>query len=104
LFNSQRASYFLLSSGLEREMAKGWAFALPALFALSFRVEPVLVAGLAVLAVPGIAYAVFAGVVGFKAYTEWGDTLYDRHTKKSLPPEYRDTESAPAARRKRRDR
>lgn len=102
MFSSPRGSYFILSSGLEREMAKGWVFALPALFALTTSSNPALVVILALVALPGIAYAVFAGIVGFKAYAEWGDTFYDKHTKKTLAPEYQVTESATRARKKRR--
>lgn len=102
LFNSRRASYFFLSGGLEGEMAKGWVFALPALFAFTTHSDLSLILILSVLAVPGIGYAIFAGTVGFKAYAEWSDTFYDRHTKKHLSPEYRSAESATTARRKRR--
>lgn len=83
-------------------MAKGWVFALPVLFALTTRSDPAFILILSIVALPGIAYAVFAGIVGFKAYAEWSDTFYDKHTKKTLAPEYQATESAIRARRKRR--
>jgi len=101
LFGSHRASYFLLNSGLEGEAPKGWVFAVPALFALATHAPLPVVLPLIFVAIPGIAYAMFALAVGYKAYAEWGDRLYDKHTRKLLPTEYRETESATAARRKR---
>ena len=55
---------------------------------------------LTLIAIPGIAYALFAFAVGFKAYSEWGDRFYDKHTTRYLPPEYGNSESATSARQR----
>ncbi len=73
-------------------------FAIPALFGLMAQAPLYVILPLALIAIPGIAYALFALAVGFHAYAEWGDRFYDKHTKKYLPPEYGNSESATSAR------
>ena len=104
VYGSRRGIYFISDGGLDREAAKGWAFAVPLVFASTFDASLAILVILAAVALLGILYSGFALYVGWQAYIEKSDKLYDRRTKYNLPPEYRDTESATKAwRRKRRE-
>lgn len=80
----------------------GLASALPFVLTMRNAESTLTIALFAVPAAVALIYAAFAIYVQWKAYSEWGDRVFDRITKKSLSKEYQASESATSAERKRR--
>lgn len=102
VFNSRRGIYVISDGGLDREAMKGGVFGFLFLLALAFGASTSILIVLGIPAALGILYACFVMAVGLKAYTDWSDTYFDKHTKYRLPPEYRDSESQTRAKRRAR--
>ena len=84
---------------------KGGVFGFLFLLAQTFGASTPVLIIVGIMAAVGIFYACFVIAVGWKAYIEWADTRFDKHTKYLLPPEYRDSESqTKASRRAKRKR
>ncbi len=79
---------------------KGGVFGFLFLLALTFGASTPTLIVLGISATMGMFYACFVIAVGWKAYIEWSDTYFDKHTKYRLPPEYRDSESHTKATRR----
>jgi hypothetical protein len=90
VFNNHRQTYILLTSGMDREIAKGLVLVVPGIILLFAGADTIALLALGLGVFGFLAWMSFVLAVAIKAGADKSDGIYERFTRKHLSKEYRD--------------